>query len=285
MDAKETQTTEQQDTTQQQQAESAVQIAPEAKAEQAQVPADNLSDEAKLAAEALAATEPEPAGDTPEIAGMKREDERLIGAITAKRQLNRELDRKIAEKLAAEEAAKPPEKSPLEIYIDENPDSEFTPPAVSLADQKWHREQAVKRQKDQEASSVSSRFNAATLEARKKFSDFDEILVSAEDLLTEGDQVDIKAAIKRGEDGAEALYKRCIYKTLLAGGDRAKELRAKLQKKNVTKASVQTTQTSQQTGGSETQKVEVPAKPPASAEEALHNPTLAHIYAAYGYEG
>lgn len=36
---------------------------------------------------------------------------------------------------------------------------------------------------------------------------------------------------------------------------------------------------------SETQKVEVPAKPPASAEEALHNPTLAHIYAAYGYEG
>ena len=127
---------------------------------------------------------------------------------------------------------------------------------------------------------VSSKVNEVYRKSREKFSDFDDIIMTSQDLLTEGDQVDIRAAIKRGEDGPEALYKRCIYKTLLAGGDRAKEMRAKLQKKVVTKASVQQTQTNQQQGGSQTN---VPAKPPASAEEAINNPVLAHIYGAMGY--
>ena len=278
MDALETQ----QSSTEQQQVESAVQNAPEAKTDQVQAPSDNLSDEARLAAEALAATEP--AGDTPEITGIKREDERLIGSITAKRQLIRDLDKKLAEKLAAEEAAKPPEKSPEEKYIEDNsdtfdPENEPFPAKVQMAQRNFEKEQAAKEVKKQEAKSTSSRINTAYQKARKKFSDFDEIVTAAEDLLTEGDQVDIRAAIGRGDDGAEALYKRCIYKTLLAGGDRAKELHAKLQKKNVTKASVQT---QQQSGGSE--KVEVPAKPPASAEEAIRNPALAQVYAAFAYE-
>ena len=267
-----------------QQADSAVQTVPDAAAEQAQVPADNLSEEARLAVEALAATEP--AGDTPEIAGMKREDDRLVGSITAKRQLIRDLDQKLAEKLASEEAAKPPDLSPEEKYIEENsdtfdPDTEPFPAKVQMAQRKFDKEQAAKEAQKQEASMVSSKVNDVYRKAREKFSDFDDIIMTSQDLLTEGDQVDIRAAIKRGEDGPEALYKRCIYKTLLAGGDRAKEMRAKLQKKVVTKASVQQTQTNQQQGGSQTN---VPAKPPASAEEALNNPVLAHIYGAMGYE-
>ena len=291
MDATETQqTTEQQTTTQQ--VDQTVKEA-DTGTEQVQIPADNLSDEAKLAAEALAATEALPAGDTPAIIGLKREDERLIGSITAKRQLNRELDRKLAEKtakLTAEEAAKPPEKSPLEIFVEENPDEDIVPAKVQLAERKWQKEQDAKSQKQKEIGSISSKVNDSYLKARQKYKDFDDILVGAEDLLTEGDQVDIRNAIQRGEDGAEALYRRCIYKTLLAGGDRAIEMRAKLQEKvnAETKASVptQTQQTKQQTGGSETtQKVEVPAKPPASTDAVLRNPTLANIYAAFGGYG
>ena len=280
----------QQSSTEQQTGSEVQQTVPETPAVEAQVPADDLIDEAKLAAEALAATDTGPAGDTPEIAGMKKESERLLGEITARRQLNRELDKKLADKLAAEEAAKPPELSPEEKYIKENsdtfdPETEPFPANVQMAQRKFDKEQAAKAAQKQEASLVSSKANAVYLKAREKFSDFDDIIMISQDLLTEGDQVDIKAAIKRGEDGAEALYKRCIYKTLLAGGDRAKEMRAKLQKKVVAKASVQTqTQTNQKPGGSETQTTNVPVNPPASAEEAINNPVLAHIYGAMGYE-
>ena len=278
-------TLETQQSSTEQQVESVEQVVTETPVTETPVKADDLSDEAKLAAEALAATDTGPAGDTPEIAGMKKESERLLGEITARRQLNRELDKKLAEKLAAEEAAKPPEKSPEDKWIEENPElvDEPFPAKITIAQRKFEKEQSAKEAKKQEASSTSSRINDAYRKARGKYSDFDEILTTSQDLLTEGDQVDIRAAMKRGEDGAEALYKRCIYKTLLAGGDRAKELRAKLQKKVVTKASVPT-QTNQKPGGSETQTVNVPVNPPASAEEAIRNPVLAHIYGAMGYE-
>lgn len=252
-----------------------------------EVQTDNLSDEAKLAAEALAATDEtaEPTGDTPEIAGLKKEDERLLGSITAKRQLNRELDKKIATKLAAEEAAKPKEKSPYDKYLEENPEAidEPFPAKIVIAQSKWEKEQDAKRQAERETSTISTRVNESYLKARQKYKDFDDILIGAEDVLTEGDQIDIRNAILRGEDGGELLYKRCIYKTLLAGGDRAKELRAKLQKKVTTKASVQ--KETKETGGLKKETVKVPAGEPAGAEKILSNPTLAHIYSAFGFEG
>lgn len=252
---------------------------------------ETLSDEARLAAEALAATE-ESAGESPEIAGLKKEDERLLGSITAKRQLNRELDRKIAEKLAAEKAAMPPEKTPEEKYIEDNedtfdPDTDPFPARVQIAQRKWDREQAEKNRRLQEESSISASTNKHYLKARETYSDFDEIVLGAEDLLTEGDQIDVRNAAKKGEDPAEKLYKIAIYKTLMAGGDRAKQLRAKLKLKIPSKKASVQEPTKQETDGSEEKvgakkQVPKPAEPPASAEEAINNPHLAHIYAACG---
>jgi hypothetical protein len=254
---------------------------------------DNLSDEARLAAEALAATE-DPAEESPEIAGLKKEDERLIGSITAKRQLLRELDRKFDEKLAAEKAAVPPEKSPEEKYIEANedtfdPDTEPFPARVQIAQRKWEKEQAEKSRRLQEESSISASANKSYLKARETYGDFDEIVLGAEDLLTEGDQIDVKNAAKKGEDPAEKLYRICIYKTLLAGGDRAKQLRANLKAKIPSKkASVQEPINQQETGGSEQagakKTAPKPAEPPASAEEAISSPQLAHIYSAFGLD-
>ena len=251
---------------------------------------ENLSDEQKLAAEALAATE-EPAEESPEIEGLKREKEKLIGSITAMRKVQRELDRKMAEKLAAEKASQPPEKSPAEKYIEEHsdtfdPDTEPLPARVMIAQQKWEKEQSELSLRKQEQEKVIAQGNASYLKARQKYSDFDEILLEAEDLLTEGDQIDVKNAVIKGEDPAEKLYKICTYKILMAGGDRAKELRAKLKTKVTSKASVQKKQ-EKQTDGSEKggQKLkEETAQAPASAEETVTSPQLAHIYAAYGID-
>lgn len=249
-----------------------------------------MSEEAKLAAEALAATE-EPAGDTPEIEGMKKESERLLGEITARRALNRELDRKIAEKTAAEQAALPPEKSPAEIFLEEhendvefNPDTDPLPANVQLAQNKWEKEQAEKNRQKLEQATASSTANKAYLKAREKYSDFDEIVLGAEDLLTEGDQIDVKNAIKNGDDPAEFLYKRCIFKTLEAGGERARTLRAKLQAKvKSTKASVQPKQ-EKSDGSKEGEKKDekkVPETPPSDAKEVINNPRMAQIYATF----
>ena len=277
MDAMETQQTETAEAKAQEQEQSQTQ--------------ENLSDEQKLAAEALAATE-EPAEESPEIEGLKREKEKLIGSITAMRKVQRELDRKMAEKLAAEKASQPPEKSPAEKYIEEHsdtfdPDTEPLPARVMIAQQKWEKEQSELSRRKQEQEKVIAQGNASYLKARQKYSDFDEILLEAEDLLTEGDQVDVKNAAKKGEDPAEKLYKICTYKILMAGGDRAKELRAKLKAKQPSnKASVQKKQ-EKQTDGSEKggQKLkEETAQAPASAEETVTSPQLAHIYAAYGID-
>jgi hypothetical protein len=251
---------------------------------------DNLSDEARLAQEALAATE-EPAGDTPEIESLKAENERLLGSITARRRLNRELDQKIAEKMAAEKAAQPTEKSPAEKYIDEHsdtfdPETEPFPAKVEIAQRKWEREQADKARKIDEQNATNQRANASYQKARQRFSDFDSILEEYSDVLTEGDKLDFANAAKKGDDVAELIYSRCIYKTLMAGGDRAKELRAKLKSKpGVSKASVQNQQKptdgSQQKSGTE-QKFDEQTTP-AKAEENL-NPQQAMVYAAFGVD-
>jgi len=276
------------DATETQQTETAEAKAQEQEQSQTQ---ENLSDEQKLAAEALAATE-EPAEESPEIEGLKREKEKLIGSITAMRKVQRELDQKMAEKLAAEKASQPPEKSPAEKYIEEHsdtfdPDTEPLPARVMIAQQKWEKEQSELSRRKQEQEKVIAQGNASYLKARQKYSDFDEILLEAEDLLTEGDQVDVRNAAKKGEDPSEKLYKICIYKILMAGGDRAKELRAKLKAKQPSnKASVQKKQ-EKQTDGSEKggQKLkEETAQAPASAEETVTSPQLAHIYAAYGID-
>lgn len=255
-------------------------------AEAAQTDNENLSDEARLAAEALAATE-EPAEESPEIAGLKKENDSLLSSITARRQLLRELDKKLADKVAAEKAAEPPEKSPEEKFIEEHedsfdPDTEPFPARVQTAQREWEKKQAEIAQKRHEEQSVSSTANQLYLKAKERFSDYDEIVMGAEDLLTEGDQVDVKNAIKRGKDGAELLYKRAISRTLEAGGDRAKQLKAKLRSKLPSKrASVQNAQETTD-GSKKEEKRSVPANPPASAEDALTNPHLAHTYAAFG---
>lgn len=285
MDAMDTTGTQQQTTgTEAQTAES--QAGEQQAAQEAQT--ENLSDEARVAAEALALTE-EPAEESPEIEALKREDERLIGSITAKRALNRELDRQIAEKMASEKASQPSEPSPEQKYIDENkdnfdPNTEPFPASVQMAQRKWEREQETRQRQQQEETSVTTAANKAYLQARQKYSDFDEIVMEAEDLLTEGDKVDIRNAAKNGEDPAEMLYQRCIYKTLMAGGSRARELRAKLKKKLPAKASAQKQETKEnQSGGSEKKPSE--EKPASIAEkQEVKNPALAHIYAAFGRE-
>jgi hypothetical protein len=255
--------------------------------EQIEVDNSNLSDEAKVAAEALALTE-EPAEESPEIAGMRKEDERLLGAITAKRAIARELDRKIAEKLAADKAAQPPEKSPYEKYIEEHtdtfdPETDNFPAKIQLEQNKWEKQQAEKQRKKEENASITAIGNKAYIKAREKYKDYDEIVVGAEDLLTEGDQIDINNAARKGEDPAEMLYQRCIYKTLMAGGSRARELRSKLRQKLPSKASAQNQQVKTETGGSE-QKSGTPNAPAAPAKTEKLNPALAHIYAAFGRE-
>jgi hypothetical protein len=282
MDAMDTQTTEAAEG--KAQAEETTSGADEQAQEQVQ---DNLSDEQKLAAEALAATEA-PAGDTPEIEALKREDERLLGSITAKRRLNRELDRKLAEKMEAEKAAAPPEKSPEEKYLEENedafdPNNEPFPAKVQMAQRRWEREQAAKAQKQQEENTVTSRANASYNKAREKFSDFDTVLEDAQDLLTEGDRLDFSNAAKKGDDVAELIYKRCIYKTLEAGGDGARRLRARLQQKVKSRASVPKPNTNP-TDGSQGGKETPAAQPSASAEEIAENPQLAQVYAAFGVD-
>ena len=77
------------------------------------------------------------------------------------------------------------------------------------------------------------------------------------------------------------IYERCILKTLLAGGERAKALRAKLKTKLTTKASVQKTKT---TGGSESEdQGQVPANAPESVAKVTENPVLANIYSVLGF--
>ena len=258
--------------------------------EQAAVTDDNMSDEAKLAAEALAATD-EPAGKSPEIESLKSVNDQLLNSITARRHLLRELDKKTAERMEAERPVLPPEKSPEEKYVEENkeifdPDTTPFPAKVQMAQRKFEKEQAEKDRKRQEESTINNRAKISSVEARRKYSDFDKILSNAQDVLTEGDQVDLRRAIEEGKDGAEFLYKRCIYKTLEAGGDRAKQLRAELKAKVPAKASVQKQQSKQSTDGSELragQKQEKTPAPPANPELGK-NPTLAHVYAAFGVD-
>ena len=254
--------------------------------------ADNMSDEARLAAEALEATD-EPAGDTPtpEIESLKKVNDDLLGSITARRHLLRELDKKTAEKIEAEKAALPPEKTPEEKYIEDNqdtfdPNTEPFPASVQIAQKKFEKEQSAKERRLQEESALSSKATISSVEARKRFSDFDEILREAQDLLTEGDQIDLRKTIAEGKDGAEFLYRRCIYKTFEAGGDRAKQLRAKLKAKVPAKASVQKQSTKQKTDGTEQKAGQGQKTAPAAENPELNkNPSLAHIYAAYGIDG
>lgn len=255
---------------------------------------DNLSDEAKLAAEALEATD-EPAGDAPEIEGLKGEKDKLTNEVTAlraeRRSLRRfksELDKQISDKMAAEKAASPPEKSPEEKYIEENadtfdPDTEPFPAKVQIAQRKWEKEQAEKTNTRQQEEAIRTRANNSYLKARDKYSDFDQVLEDAQDLLTEGDQLDFRRALEKGDDAGDLIYRRCIYKTLEAGGDRARQLRARLKQK--TKASVQKPKQKPTDGSQQTEDKKPEEKPSeTSAEETVDNPQLAQVYSAFGID-
>ena len=250
---------------------------------------DDMSDESKLAAEALAATD-EPAEESPEIDSLKKVNDQLLNSITARRHLLRELDKKTAERVEAEKSVEPPEKSPEEKYVEENqdtfdPDTEPFPAKVQMAQRKFEKEQAEKDRKVQEEAYINKMAKTSSVKAREKYSDYDKILREAQDLLTEGDYIDLRKATTEGKDGAEYLYRRCIFKTLEAGGDRAKQLRARLKEKVTTKASVPKQQSKQTTDGSKpnADKKEQAAAPAANPELET-NPTLAHIHAAYGIE-
>lgn len=250
---------------------------------------DDMSDESKLAAEALAATD-EPAEDVPEINSLKKVNDQLLNSITARRHLLRELDKKTAERVEAEKSVEPPEKSPEEKYVEDNqegfdPDTEPFPAKVQMAQRKFEKEQAEKDRKVQEEAYINKMAKTSSVKAREKYSDYDEILREAQDLLTEGDYVDLRKDTAEGKDGAEFLYRRCIFKTLEAGGDRAKQLRARLKEKVTTKASVPKHQSKQTTDGSKPNADKKgQATAPAANPELETNPTLAHIYATYGIE-
>ena len=186
---------------------------------QAEVADEDMSDEAKLAAEALEATD-EPAGETPtpEIEALKKVNDGLLGSITARRHFLRELDKTVAERVEAEKAAIPPEKTPEELYIEDNhdsfdPDTDPFPASVQIAQRKFDKEQSAKERKAREETNLTKKASMSSVEAHKKFKDFDEILLGAQDLITDGDQLDLKKAIAEGKDGAEFLYRRCIFKT------------------------------------------------------------------------
>lgn len=250
-----------------------------AKTESVEKPAEiELSPEAQLAADALEATGT--VVETPATKALKSEDERLLGSITAKRQLNRELDATIAKKLAAEEAAKPPEPSPLEKFVEEFPDDPV-PGKVTLAEAKFQQKQAAQAEKKRAETRTGSDNNKFKSAARSKFSDYDAIIESARDLVTEGDAVDIRNAANNGENPAEKLYEICILRTLTAGGDRARTLRAKLQAKLKTKAKASVQKTNN-TDGSTEKENEIPGQAPESFEQANNDPNLANIYALFG---
>lgn len=248
-----------------------------------QTPTVELSDEAKLAQDALALTD-EPTGQKPEaeaekttalnnvIAALEKERSKLINSITGLRATLRE-------RQEAEERSRPPEKSPLEKFTEENPDDPV-PSSVMLAERDWQNKQNDIKSQKTKATSVSTKLERDIVKARERFTLFDDVLTGGQDLLTDGDRLDFKDAIEKGDDAAELMYKRCIYKTLMAGGNRAKVLREKLRQIANPDASVQ--KPKENKGGPEDK--EVPAKAPESIEQVMKDPMTANVYACLGME-
>lgn len=117
-----------------------------------------LSQEAIDATEQAAAEEPEKkpeegtGTETPAAEGQKpaegQQDAKVDGAFANMRRENATLRAQIqAQQVAPQQQAAPaapPEKSPKQVYLAENPDAEFFPPSVDIAQDEWKEQQSAK---------------------------------------------------------------------------------------------------------------------------------------------
>jgi hypothetical protein len=228
--------------------------------------------EAQLAAEALEATE-----EQPKQQGIP---EAVVAELRADRRANRQLIETLQAQLAERNkpVEQPPEPSPLEKWVQDNPDeAEISgpPAAVLVAENNWQKQQAQITAQNQQAKERQERGNASYANAKAKLSDFDDIVEMGSRHLSNGDKLDIATA----EDPAMLLYKRCIRATLEAGGPEANLLRQSLKAKAATSQSVSRTptktNTQQQTKGMETQTS-------AAEPTTTMSPQMAHIYNIMG---
>lgn len=188
--------------------------------------------ELEAAEAALAVMPDEDESGTEQLATKK---DRLIGDVTAERAIRREL-RTANAQLVAENAAlraapaKEAEPSPLDAFAKEHPD-DMVPGSVFQAQEKWrdarHSQSSKETEKARQGQADRQRGADALARAEAAYSDFHEITEAAEELLTEGDLVDIR----KSKAPEVLLYKKSIARILEAGGATADKLRVRLKSK------------------------------------------------------
>lgn len=204
----------------------------EAAAKAATTPKGAPTEQVQVAKEALKLF---PAEEKSDADGkMEGTSKKLVGDITAQRALRRQLtaeNKALAQQretlLAPVEKAS--EQSPLEKFVAENPEDPV-PSRVTLAERDFQskRKASETKKKDKKSAKAASekRGDDASARALAKYPDFFEVGEQAEELLTDGDRLDIQKA----EFPEDLIYKKAIQRILEAGGNAAKELRARLSK-------------------------------------------------------
>ena len=227
--------------------------------------------EAEIAADALA-TEPTETPETVPLAAHTALRARKNEVIEAKDQLIERLQADLAERAKA--AAAPVESSPLEKFAAEYPGE---PPTadVLLAEQQWQTKAADERAAKKAAEDKAAVAQASYMQARRRVSDWDEIVGMGQPFLTPGNALDVKMA----PDPAMKLYELSMKAVLASGTPEAAVLRQRLQAK-VAKTSVPKPK------GTETKEKGTPtppAEPESTSEEVEHmSVALAQAYAMLG---
>ncbi len=114
--------------------------------EQAAAEELELKPEEEQKAKETPAVEEVPAAEEKPVEGQQ--DIKVDGAFANMRRENATLRAQIqAQQVAPQQQAvpaAPPEKSPKQVYLAENPDAEFFPPSVDIAQDEWKAEQSAK---------------------------------------------------------------------------------------------------------------------------------------------